>query len=61
MLSPIDDAIRSDLIPALTGRPPPNDIQCKLFALPARLGGLGPINSSRGGTTVIPAGNIHSQ
>ncbi len=41
MLSPIDDAICSDLIPALTGRPPPNDIQCKLFALPARLGGLG--------------------
>ncbi len=41
LLSPIDDAIRTDLIPALTGRPPPNDIQCKLFALPARLGGLG--------------------
>ena len=41
LLRPIDDAIRSDLIPALTGRPPPSDLQCTLFALPARLGGLG--------------------
>ena len=30
-----------DLFPALTGRPPPNDLECDLFALPARLGGLG--------------------
>ena len=41
LLRPIDDAIRSDLIPALTGRPPPSDLQCTLFALPARFGGLG--------------------
>ena len=25
----------------LTGRPPPSDLECTLFALPARLGGLG--------------------
>ena len=40
LLKPIDNALSSDL-PALTGRPPPNDLQCTLFALPARLGGLG--------------------
>ena len=41
LLEPLDNAIRSGLIPALTGRPPPNDLECDLFALPARLGGLG--------------------
>ncbi len=41
LLKPIDNALSSDLLPALTGRPPPNDLQCTLFALPARLGGLG--------------------
>ena len=37
----MDDVLRSLVIPALTGRPPPNDLECDLFALPARLGGLG--------------------
>ena len=32
--------IRTKLIPALTGRPPPNDIERNLLALPARLGGI---------------------
>ena len=41
LLKPLDNAIRSDLIPALTGRPPPNVLECELFVLPARLGGLG--------------------
>ena len=41
LLKPLDNAIRSDLIPALTGRLPLNDLECELFALPARLGGLG--------------------
>ena len=40
-LSPLDDVLRSDLLPALTGRPPPSDLEFALFALPARLGGLG--------------------
>ena len=39
--SPLDDVLRSDLLPALTGRPPPSDLEFALFALPARLGGLG--------------------
>ena len=29
------------LIPTLTGRPPLSDLECALFALPARMGGLG--------------------
>ena len=42
LLEPLENIIRSGLIPALTGRPPPNDFECDLFAPPAaRLGGLG--------------------
>ena len=41
LLTPLDTALRSLLLPALTGRPPPNDSELDLFALPARLGGLG--------------------
>ena len=41
LLKPLDDALRSDLLPALTGRPPPSDMEYALFALPERLGGLG--------------------
>ena len=33
--------MRSDFTPNLTGHPPPNDIDRKLMALPARLSGLG--------------------
>ena len=31
----------SELIPKLTGRPPPGPVEWSIFALPARLGGLG--------------------
>ena len=41
LLKPLDDVLRSVLLPALTGRRPPTDLECTLFALPARLGGLG--------------------
>lgn len=41
LLKPLDDILHTKLIPALTGRPPPSDLECALFALPARLGGLG--------------------
>ena len=36
--------MRHRLIPALTGRPPPNDSERELLALPVRLGGLGIVN-----------------
>ena len=41
LLLPLDNAIRSLLLPELTGQPPPSDLLTRLFALPARLGGLG--------------------
>ena len=41
LLEPLEHFIRSKLIPAWTGRAPPNDLERELFALPARLGGLG--------------------
>ena len=37
-------SIRCVLIPALTGRAPPNDFERGLFALPPRWGGLGLCN-----------------
>ena len=39
-LLPLDTIIRTKLIPALTGRPPPNDMERDLLALPARLGAI---------------------
>ena len=48
LLQPLDDCLRSKLIPVLTGRPPPNDTDLSLYSLPARLGGLGiPILSAK--------------
>ncbi len=41
LLKPIDNALSSDILPALTGRLPPSDLQCTLFALPEGLDGLG--------------------
>ena len=41
LLVPLDNVLRTDLLPILTGRPPPNDLECALFDSPARLGGLG--------------------
>ena len=41
LLISLDTALRTELLPALTGRPTPNDQECALFALPARHGGLG--------------------
>jgi len=40
-LCSVDQSLQSELIPALTGRPPPSELDHNLFALPARLGGLG--------------------
>ena len=40
-LKVLEDVLRTEFIPNLTGRPPPNDAERKLLALPARFGGLG--------------------
>ncbi|XP_064391050.1 uncharacterized protein LOC135338886 [Halichondria panicea] len=40
LLVPLDNTLRTKLIPAITGRPPPNSVECDLYALLARLSGL---------------------
>ena len=45
-MQPLEDIIRSKLIPNLTGRSAPSDTERELFSLPARLGGMGLINPS---------------
>ena len=47
LLNPIEDTLRTKLIPKLTGRPPPNDAERDLLALPVRLGGIGVSNPSK--------------
>ena len=44
LLLPLENAIRSLFIPALTGHSPPGDLVRELLALPAKLGGIGLIN-----------------
>ena len=44
LLQPLESIIRSKLIPALTGQPPPDDEMRNLLALPARQGGIAIIN-----------------
>ena len=45
-LQALEDIIRCDFLPTLTGRPPLNNIDRKLMALPARVGGLGIVDPS---------------
>ena len=44
---PLENIIRSEFIPSLIGNPSPNDSDRDIFALPARLGGLGLRNPMR--------------
>eukprot|EP00731_Ephydatia_muelleri_P006528 Em0003g776a len=46
LMQPLEDIIRSKLIPNLTGRSAPFDTERELYSLPARLGGMGLINPS---------------
>ena len=46
-MQPLEDSIRTKLIPVLTGKEPPNDTERDLLALPVRLGGLGIRNPVR--------------
>ncbi len=41
LLLPLELTVRARLIPNLTGRPPPNDLERSLLASPSRHGGLG--------------------
>ena len=44
LLQPLEDVISTHLLPSLTGRDAPNELERQLIALPARLGGLGITN-----------------
>ena len=46
-LAPLENALRTKLIPALTGQGAPNDILRELFSLPCRMGGLGILDPSQ--------------
>ena len=46
LLQPLEDTIRTKLLPKLTGREAPSDPERGLFALPARLGGLNIVNQA---------------
>ena len=44
LLQPVENAIRQQFIPALTGQAVPGEVAHDLFALPTRLEGLGIAN-----------------
>ena len=44
ILQPLESKIWTQLLPAITGQNPPNDILHEVFSLPPNLGGLGMIN-----------------
>ena len=44
LLQPLEDILRNNVLPAITGREAPNDAVRELFALPSTFGGLGIVN-----------------
>lgn len=54
-LQTLEDIIRSQLIPALTGWAPPCDTERELLALPPRLGSLGIVNPTTLSSIEYPA------
>ena len=44
LFQPLEDAIRLQLLPSLTGHTACSAIECDLFSLPCRFGGLGVAN-----------------
>ena len=44
LLQRLEDILQQNFISALTGKPAPSDLERQLFALPARLGGIGVTN-----------------
>ena len=57
LLQPLETAIQSQFIPAITGQAPPGQQVREILALPVRLGGLGlqnPMGGSRTKNRVVP-------
>ena len=46
-MAPLETIIQTRFLPNLTGQPSFSDVERKLFALPARLGGLGVVDPSQ--------------
>ena len=44
LLATLENVIHQEFIPSLSGRPASSSVERKIFALPARLGGLGLTN-----------------
>ena len=44
LMQPLEDTVRQQFLPALTGRDSPSDVERELLALPSRHGGLGLVN-----------------
>ena len=55
LFQPLEDVIRMKLIPGLTDRPPPNDEERNLLALPARHGGIALSNPTAGADSAFSA------
>ena len=47
LLQPLEVIVRTKLSPAFTGRPPPNDTERDLLALPTRPGGIALVNPTK--------------
>ena len=54
-LQPLEDIISTRLIPALSGRQAPNNLERNLLSLPARLGGIGLTNPTEVSTSEFAA------
>ncbi len=57
LLIPLEDMIRKKLIPAISGRPAPNNEERDLLALPARLGGIGLVDPSKQSADCLSLGH----
>ena len=51
LLEPLEEAIRKELIPALSGNRNPTDLERSILELPPRLGGLGIVNPTKTAST----------
>lgn len=58
MLTDLEDIIQSNLLPALTGRPPLNCTERDLLSLPARHGGIGIVNPTTCGHNYVTSRKI---
>ena len=55
LFQPLEDTIKTQLAPALTGRPPPNDAERDLLALPTRISGIALLIPTKDTDTIFRA------